>query len=272
MMAAAGLAGIYFAVSGSSKIRCGCQPCWSLFWFSLLNQIVAELSLPFRWRHCSYRPISTASANSPMAAKIPHLMHLTFLLTSSLHLLAVWIWTPEDMTFWLRDIYFSLFAGEGVQGTKLHGDSPDLPANWAHPFWYYFAITYRNHFFLLPLIAMGAPFLPRRVYSVFSWIVPGIASIFILSAFAIKSSLYVLSATLFIYALAGLCISALLFKTDQMAVPWNRWTIGVALFILLLLAGRTSGPCKNRADLQAAPCTRYGAPLRHPLSRLLRLS
>ncbi len=253
MMAAAGIAGIYFAVSGITKNKIWLSAlagaCFGLAFLSKL-----WLSFPYPFAGGIAVIVLSRLQAQPLSwlGKYLSLLLATFLLTSSLHLLAVMIWTPQDMEFWLRDIYFSLFVGEGVQGTKLHGNSPDLPANWAHPFWYYFAITYRNHFFLVPLIAMGIPYLSRRVYPALSWIIPGIASILLLSAFAIKSSLYVLSATLFLYALAGLCVSALLLKTERMALPWDKWTILATLLILLLLLAGLFAPAKIATSYKLA--------------------
>lgn len=243
LMAAAGVAGIYFAVLGVLKNKMWLSPlAGGCFGLAFLTKLWLSFPYPFAGGVAVILLSRLQGQTISWLLKYLLLLVLIFVLISALHLLAVWIWTPGDMEFWLRDIYFSLFIGEGVQGTKLHGDSPDLPSNWAQPFWYYFAITYRNHFFLLPIIAVGAPYVPRRVYPALTWIAPGIASIVLLSAFAIKSSLYILSSTLFVYALAGLCLSALLSKTEHLPLPRSLWNIGLGVLMLLLLLGVLLAP------------------------------
>ncbi len=243
LMAAFGISGLYFAVLGILQGKVwGARLAGACFGLAFLTKL--WLSFPYPFAAAIAVIILSRLKDQCYLWLIRYLVLMAsyFVLVSLLHLLSVALWTPGDLAFWIKDVYLSLFAGEGVQATKLQGTSPDLPANWAHPFWYYFAITYRNHFFLFPLIAMGAPYLTRYVYPAFSWIGPGIASILLLSVFAIKSSLYVLSSTLFIYALAGLCVAALLFQAERRPLPWNWWSWVVTIGLLILLIGVLLSP------------------------------
>ncbi len=250
MMAALGLAGICFAASGVLHTKGWCARVAGLcFGLAFLSKL--WLSFPYPFAGGVAVIILSRLKKQPLAWLLRYLVLMLgyFLLTSSLHLLAIAIWAPEDLPFWVKGIYCGLFSGQGVQGTKLQGDSLDLPANWAHPFWYYFGIAYRDHFFVFPIIALGLPYLSRRVYPALSWIAPGIASILLLSVFAIKSSLYVLSVMLFIYALAGLCLVALL---RQKEFRWSVWTGIVALLLSLLLIGVLVAPSKLSTTYRVA--------------------
>src|SRR5258706_8016291 len=133
-----------------------------------------------------------------------------FLIPAGLHLMAIAWFYPQDLGFWLKNIYFGIFTGAGISGTKLGGGG--VPAEWIHPFWYYGAALYRDFFFLFPIILLGLvsslrdKSLKRElVGSIFA----GIAGLAPLSLVKVKEPLYVLTCAIFLFILAGLCLSAL---------------------------------------------------------------
>lgn len=134
-----------------------------------------------------------------------------FLGTASLHLVFVALRSPEDVPLWLTRVYFAPFLGQSIGGSKMAGAG--VPPEWAHPFWYYPAILYREHFFLVPLLLSALPALKRRAPAaagLFAAIGFGLASLIPLSLPAIKEPLYILGLLPFLYALAGFGASALL--------------------------------------------------------------
>ncbi|WP_375770441.1 glycosyltransferase family 39 protein [Archangium gephyra] len=134
-----------------------------------------------------------------------------FLGTASLHLVFVALRSPADVPLWLTQVYFAPFLGQSIGGSKM--DGAGVPPGWVHPFWYYPAILYREHFFLVPLLLSALPALKRRAHAtagLLATIGLGLASLIPLSLPAIKESLYILGLLPFLYALAGLGVSALL--------------------------------------------------------------
>ena len=100
------------------------------------------------------------------------------IIPAGLHLAAIGWYYPADMGFWLKDIYFGFFTGQGVSGTKSGG--PGVPADWVHPVWSYAAVLYRDHFFLLPilLLGLGAVFRDERLKGKVLWaLLAGIAGL-----------------------------------------------------------------------------------------------
>jgi len=125
------------------------------------------------------------------------------------HLLAIALSHPEDLAFWLKNIYFGVFASAGISGSKLAGAG--VYSDWVHPFWYYGPALYRDHFFLLPIILLGLrPALREAGIRPLLWIIAaGLFGLVPLSLIKVKEPLYVLSCAIFIYFLAGVCLSAL---------------------------------------------------------------
>ena len=133
-----------------------------------------------------------------------------FLATASLLLAFVALRSPADVSLWLTQVYFAPFLGQSIGGSKLAGAG--VPTQWSHPFWYYPAILYREHFFLFPLLLAALPALKRRATTeagLLAAIGFGLASLIPLSRPAIKEPLYILGVLPFLYALAGLGVSAL---------------------------------------------------------------
>lgn len=161
-------------------------------------------------------------------------------LPAGLHLAAIAWYHPEDLRFWLNDIYFGLFTRSGISGAKLGGT--DTPAAWTHPVWYYGAAVYREHFFLLPIILYGAlsmlrdPSLRGRLLAV---IAVGLLGLVPLSLMKVKEPLYVLACVIFLYALAGTCLAALTRRLESgrgldrgSLFLGSAWTIGLGLAVL----------------------------------------
>jgi 4-amino-4-deoxy-L-arabinose transferase-like glycosyltransferase len=104
---------------------------------------------------------SLATAGSKLTGLA--LFALAALIPASLHRRAVALTYPADLSFWLKNIYFGVFTGGGISGSKLTGAG--MSGTWAHPFWYYGPALYRDHFFLAPILLLGmaAPYVrPAR--------------------------------------------------------------------------------------------------------------
>jgi hypothetical protein len=129
---------------------------------------------------------------------------------AGVHLLAIWWNHPEDMSFWLKNIYFGVFTNAGISGSKLAGAGTS--SDWVHPVWYYAAALYRDHYFLLPIIVLGIGSALREARGrvELSWIITaGLFGLVPLSLMQVKEPLYVLSCAAFLYFLAGFCLAAL---------------------------------------------------------------
>ena len=149
-----------------------------------------------------------------------------FVLPMAIHLGAIAVFYPADLTFWWRNIYFGVFTHAGISGSKIAGAG--VSSDWVHPVWYYIPALYRDHFFLLPTFLLGAAsFLreikarraqpddpdpreirPRATHLVWILLI-GLSGLLPLSLISVKEPLYVLSCSIFLYCLAGLCLAAL---------------------------------------------------------------
>lgn len=138
-----------------------------------------------------------------------------FLGAASLHLVYVAARSPGDLTLWLRDVYFAPFVGEGIGGSKM--SAAGVPPRWVHPFWYYAAVLYREHFFLVPLILAGLPSLLKRASSLAEPLAAAggvLLSLILLSIPPVKGPYYILATFPFLYGLAGLGVAALLSRVE----------------------------------------------------------
>lgn len=133
-----------------------------------------------------------------------------FVLAGSSHIIAVALLSPQDLSLWLSRVYFGAFGGTAFNKFK----TADVPANWMHPIWYYPAILYRDHFFLLTFSMLGLPsFLKRPIRDVvvpLGMLLAGLSSIALFSLPPVKEPLYILPGIVFCYLLAGFCLSSLL--------------------------------------------------------------
>ncbi len=128
---------------------------------------------------------------------------------AAVHLGTVAILYPQDVSFWLRNIYFGVITNAGISGAKMGGAGP---ANWVHPVWYYGAALYRDHFFLLPPMVFGAWSAwtaGGRVRQLALVLAIGAAGVVPLSLIKVKEPLYVLAPAVFLYLLAGVCLGAM---------------------------------------------------------------
>jgi 4-amino-4-deoxy-L-arabinose transferase-like glycosyltransferase len=132
------------------------------------------------------------------------------IIPAALHLGAIAWFYPQDVSFWLREIYFGIFTSAGISGSKFAGAS--IPAAWIHPIWYYGAAIYRDHFIVFPIILFGARSLlldARLRKQLLPIVLAGALGVVPLSLMKVKEPLYVLSCCVFLYFLAGACLAAL---------------------------------------------------------------
>jgi len=176
----------------------------------------------------------------PLSRKIQNLglFALATLLPAALHLLVIASFYPQDLSFWLKNIYFGVFTHSGISGDKLGGAG--VPSDWIHPVWYYAAALYRDHFFLVPLILLGvgAALSDKKISRHLLLVtLVGAAGVLPLSLLKVKEPLYVLSCAIFLYVLAAICVAALTRRIaagaelDCLAVRFGL----IATFGLLLL-------------------------------------
>jgi len=155
---------------------------------------------------------------------------------AALHLLAIGLFYPQDLGFWLKNIYFGFFTAAGLSGTKLDGSG--IPAEWVHPVWYYGAALYRDHFFLVPFILLGwKPLIRNQGFKSPLLLVTlaGLAGLAPLSLIRVKEPLYVLTCSIFLYFLAGYCISALIREFNSGTSRPGSNVVRAAIVALLLL-------------------------------------
>jgi 4-amino-4-deoxy-L-arabinose transferase-like glycosyltransferase len=161
------------------------------------------------------------------------------ILPSALHLLAIVCFYPEDLGYWMNQIYFGIFTNAGISGSKF--DAAAAPRDWIHPFWYYGPALYRDHFFLAPIILLGGGSLLReqRLNGKLLWILlAALAGLLPLSLMRVKEPQYVLTCAVFLYLLSGACLAALMRRIssggdlDRFSTRFG--TAGIlALFVLI---------------------------------------
>lgn len=161
-----------------------------------------------------------------------------FVLPAGLHLGAIALVYPQDLGFWLKNIYFGVFTEAGISGSKFTAQA--IPANWIHPVWYYAAVLYRDEFFVVPALLLGAGAAwvdSRQVRHLVLVLAAGLAGVGPLSLIKVKEPLYVLTCAIFLYLLAGVCLAAALRRIGRGA-PLDRFPrrVGVPVMITLLLA------------------------------------
>jgi hypothetical protein len=127
-----------------------------------------------------------------------------------------------------------------VTGGKLSGASTDA----GRPIWYYPAVLYEQHFYLLPLILFGLPALLRRAQthaiSALGLAFGAWLGVVVLSVPAVKEPLYVLAVAPPWYVLAGVCLAELESEsaTHQVAnrviVQTVLWTMAFAVLASVL--------------------------------------
>jgi 4-amino-4-deoxy-L-arabinose transferase-like glycosyltransferase len=212
LMTVVGLLGVYCALqigwaAGQKKWVFLCGLCMGLafalkLWLCgpLALAVAVALVIRARERRMNPRQIFPALLLLMTGAILP----------SALHLLAIACFYPQDLGYWANQIYFGIFTHAGISGGKF--DATSAPRDWIHPVWYYGPALYRDHFFLAPVILLGAGSLLReqRLKGKLLWILmAAIAGLVPLSLMRVKEPLYVLSCAVFLYLLAGACLAAL---------------------------------------------------------------
>ena len=168
-----------------------------------------------------------------------------FVVAATSHLLYVGLTAPADLPVWLNSVYLGIFSGHGVTGAKL--SALQDYARHQRTALYYPLVLYRDHFFLLPLSLFGfgellrVPQLRRR--RLLAMIAGGLVAIVALSVPAYKDARYVLASTPFMYAFAGLCLSAFARSPDKLrpatvsVVRASMVIAGLAFVAVLILYG-----------------------------------
>ena len=157
------------------------------------------------------------------------------LIPAATHLLAVAIVYPEDLSFWLRKVYFGFFLREGISGGKLAGNVVD--PRWIHPIWYYAGVLYRDNFLLMPVVLLGlGPLLrDRRLNREFLWTaLAGMAGLVLFSLMKIKEPLYILSCTIFIYFLAAAGLAAFVRQMGAAAESSRAYKFATIVIVVLV--------------------------------------
>jgi hypothetical protein len=176
-------------------------------------------------------------SSAPLGRKIRGLLIVAVaaLIPAAAHLLAVAIVCPEDLSFWLRKVYFGFFLREGISGGKLAGNVVD--PRWIHPIWYYAGVLYRDNFLLIPVILLGlGPLLrDRRLNREFLWTaLAGMAGLVLFSLMKIKEPLYILSCTIFIYFFAAACLAAFVRQLGGATESSRAYKFATILIVMLV--------------------------------------
>jgi dolichol-phosphate mannosyltransferase len=174
-----------------------------------------------------------------------------FALTASAHLVYVLLASPGDLPVWIDHVYGGIFSGRGITGGKLSALADY--AKHERSAVYYPLVLYRDHFVLLPLCMYGIGELlrvpQRRRRRLLAMITGGFVAIVALSVPAYKDPRYVLAATPFMYAFAGLCLSAFARSPDKLrpatvSVVRLSMVLATAAFVAVLAVYLADGPVK----------------------------
>jgi hypothetical protein len=196
------------------------------------------------------------------------LFGLVSLLPAAAHLLAIAAVYPQDLAFWLKDVYFGVFTGSGVSGTKLSGAG--IAAGWVHPFWYYAPVIYRDHFFLMPIFALGlgSVLSDKTVNRRLLWILlAGVAGLVPLSLYSTKEFLYILTCATLLYLVAAVCLAALVRRLasgeglDPLSLKFGVAVIGGLLLLVPVAYARHIQPEKITGAFVVAHSLVFGLAL-----------
>ena len=161
-----------------------------------------------------------------------------FIPAAGSHLLAVWLIAPEELSFWIRQVYLGPILGEdSALAEKVGGHA--RTADYNHPIWYYLAVLYRDHFVLVPVL-LAAILDPRRQWR--AWRRPeaialaaGVLIIALWSLPATKEPLYILPSVTFLYLLCGWALngsaSAALNRSRKLVVIFATVGLGLAIIV-----------------------------------------
>jgi glycosyltransferase involved in cell wall biosynthesis len=172
-----------------------------------------------------------------------------FLVTATSHLLYVAFVSPADMPVWLNHVYGGIFSGRGITGGKLSALADY--ARHERSALYYPLVLYRDHLVLMPLVMYGIGEVLRvpqaRRRRLLAMIIGGLVAIVALSVPAYKDPRYVLAATPFMYAFAGLCLSAFARSPDKLrpatvSVVRLSMMLATVAFVAVLAVYLADGP------------------------------
>ena len=161
-----------------------------------------------------------------------------FIPAAGSHLIAVWLTAPEELSFWIRQVYLGpIFGTDSAITEKVVGHA--RTADYNHPFWYYLAVLYRDHFVLVPVL-LAALLDPRRQWQ--AWRRPeaialavGVLVIVLWSVPATKEPLYILPSVTFLYLLCGWALNgsanAALNRSRKLVVIFATIGLGIAIII-----------------------------------------
>ena len=163
---------------------------------------------------------------------------LGFIPAACSHLMVVWVLTPHELSFWIEEVYLGpLLAPDSAIAQKFEGYERSEDLN--HPFWYYLAILYRDHFVLVPIL-LAAVLDPRRQWQ--AWRRPEAialaAGVLVIALWSIptnKEPIYILPSVTFLYLLCGWALngsaSAALNTSRRWVVIFATLGLGVAIII-----------------------------------------
>jgi hypothetical protein len=172
-----------------------------------------------------------------------------FVVAALSHLVYIAFATPSELRVWITSVYLGIFSGHGITGAKLSALADY--ARHERASLYYPLVLYRDHFFLAPLCLYGVGELLRvqqaRRNRLLAMIVGAFIALVALSVPAYKDPRYVLATTPFLYAFAGLCISALGRSPEKLrpaTVSVVRFSMLLACvaFLAVLIAYLAGGP------------------------------
>ena len=192
LMSIAGFVSLYFCHSGLMKKR------KSHFSFSGIFLGISFLSK--LWLICPFgigllfilfRSMYLRESSLASYLQYSLILIFSFILTSSLHLLAVQIMSPDDVNVWLNHVYFGIITGAGDYGVKSNG------GGWGQPFYYYFYTMLRDLFSIIPFLILGLLGFrgeySNKKMSHFDFAMIGVVcSVLVLSLNSTKEPLYIL--------------------------------------------------------------------------------
>jgi len=169
---------------------------------------------------------------------------ISFILTSSIHLLFVYFYAPEDIFKWVNQVYIGVITGAGDYGAKSNNNA------WGHPWYYYIYCALRD---LLPILPFAFILLKRIIKGEFRTEKPfyvgclGVCfSIIFLSALSSKEPSYILP----IYFGVSLLVMEMLRKNNVFSKIEMKISILsiVPLFLFSILA--INGKYSNTLTIQ----------------------
>jgi dolichol-phosphate mannosyltransferase len=172
-----------------------------------------------------------------------------FVLAALSHVIYVAARSPADLSVWISSVYLGIFSGHGVTGAKLSA-VVDYTRHRRSTI-YYPLVLYRDHFFLLPLFFYGFGEVLRvpqvRRSRLLAMIIGALVAVVALSVPAYKDARYVLPTVPFLYALAGLCVSALSRSPDKLrpatlSVVRASEIVAVLAFAVVLVVHLAAAP------------------------------